>query len=139
MKIKRYTAASMRSALDQVRVEQGPEAVILSSRRIPDGIEVIAAVDYDETLMFDARVHRTPAAPPAIAPLAGQLSPQDFAPGAEAARARPAVKSAAPKAQPPQAPAPRAAAPAAAPAAVPQKAAAPKTAAAKPSVSMTVR
>ncbi len=70
MKIKRYTAASMRSALDQVRVEQGPDAVILSSRRIPDGIEVIAAVDYDETLMFDARVHRAP--PPtqdaAIAP-----------------------------------------------------------------------
>ena len=65
MKIKRYTAASMRSALDQVRVEQGPDAVILSSRRLPDGIEVIAAVDYDETLMFDARVHRAPPPPPA--------------------------------------------------------------------------
>jgi flagellar biosynthesis protein FlhF len=62
----------MRSALDQVRVEQGPDAVILSSRRTPDGIEVIAAVDYDETLMFDARVHRAPPPPPtqeaAIAP-----------------------------------------------------------------------
>ncbi|MHB8477904.1 MAG: flagellar biosynthesis protein FlhF, partial [Steroidobacteraceae bacterium] len=50
MKIKRYTAESMRAALAQVRAEQGPDAVILSSRRIEDGIEVIAAVDYDEGL-----------------------------------------------------------------------------------------
>jgi flagellar biosynthesis protein FlhF len=63
MKIKRYTAASMRSALDQVRAEQGPDAVILSSRRIPEGIEVVAAVDYDETLMNYARAQR-PTAPP---------------------------------------------------------------------------
>jgi flagellar biosynthesis protein FlhF len=48
MKIKRYTADSMRAALAQVRAEQGPDAVILSSRRGQEGIEVIAAVDYDE-------------------------------------------------------------------------------------------
>ncbi len=48
MKIKRYTAANMRKALDLVRAEQGPDAVIMSSRRIDEGIEVIAAVDYDE-------------------------------------------------------------------------------------------
>jgi flagellar biosynthesis protein FlhF len=42
MKIKRYTAANMRAALAQVRAEQGPDAVILSSRRSADGIEVIA-------------------------------------------------------------------------------------------------
>jgi flagellar biosynthesis protein FlhF len=64
MKIKRYTAASMRIALDQVRIEQGVDAVILSSRRIPEGIEVIAAVDYDETLMAAARPQR--ATPPPI-------------------------------------------------------------------------
>jgi flagellar biosynthesis protein FlhF len=67
MKIKRYTAASMRSALDQVRAEQGPDAVILSSRRIPEGIEVVAAVDYDETLMNYARAQR-PTAPQPPAP-----------------------------------------------------------------------
>src|SRR5664279_900068 len=61
MKIKRYTAASMRAALAQVRAEQGPDAVILSSRRGDDGIEVIAAVDYDEALFFDANRQRTPA------------------------------------------------------------------------------
>ena len=63
MKIKRYTAASMRIALAQVRAEQGPDAVILSSRRMEDGIEVIAAVDYDETLIFEAgRRRESPAA-----------------------------------------------------------------------------
>ena len=34
--------------------EQGPDAVILSSRRGEEGIEVIAAVDYDEALMAGA-------------------------------------------------------------------------------------
>ena len=61
MKIKRYMAASMRAALSQVREEQGPNAVILSSRRVDEGIEVIAAVDYDEALFIDARRQRTPA------------------------------------------------------------------------------
>jgi flagellar biosynthesis protein FlhF len=54
VKIKRYMAASMRVALDQVRAEQGPDAVILSSRRVQEGIEVIAAVDYDEALIAGA-------------------------------------------------------------------------------------
>ena len=59
MKIKRYTAASMRAALALVRAEQGPDAVILSSRRSDEGIEVIAAVDYDEALFAEANRQRT--------------------------------------------------------------------------------
>jgi flagellar biosynthesis protein FlhF len=55
----------MRAALALVRAEQGPDAVILSSRRGEDGIEVIAAVDYDEALFADANRQR-PA--PIIAP-----------------------------------------------------------------------
>jgi flagellar biosynthesis protein FlhF len=141
MKIKRYTAASMRSALDQVRVEQGPEAVILSSRRIPEGIEVIAAVDYDETLMQDARVHRAPAAPP-VNPPSAAASAAPAMPAPKAAAARPIVPKApaAPPARPAaslsQTPA-RAEAPAAAPRASLQRpaaspVAAPATAAARP-------
>jgi flagellar biosynthesis protein FlhF len=61
MKIKRYTAPSMRAALALVRTEQGPDAVILSSRRGEEGIEVIAAVDYDEALFAEAKGPRTPA------------------------------------------------------------------------------
>lgn len=81
MKIKRYMADSMRAALAQVRTEQGPDAVILSSRRVEEGIEVIAAVDYDEALFADAQkrapapvvqpepvVQFTPVAQPAPAP-----------------------------------------------------------------------
>ena len=59
MKIKRYMAESMRAALAQVRIEQGPDAVILSSRRVAEGIEVIAAVDYDEALFAGATQKRT--------------------------------------------------------------------------------
>ena len=64
MKIKRYIAVNMRAALAQVRAEQGPDAVILSSRRVEDGMEVIAAVDYDEALIAGATQWRTAAAPP---------------------------------------------------------------------------
>src|ERR1700732_4030471 len=67
MKIKRYMAASMRAALAQVRAEQGPDAVILSSRRVEEGIEVIAAVDYDEALFAAATLKPPPAAPPEVA------------------------------------------------------------------------
>ena len=37
----------MRTALRQVRDAQGPDAVILSSRRVSGGVEVVAAIDYD--------------------------------------------------------------------------------------------
>src|ERR1700682_244858 len=86
MKIKRYMAVSMRAALAQVRAEQGPDAVILSSRRVEEGIEVIAAVDYDEALFADATLKRAPVAPPeAEAPV---LTP-------EPVRAMPQVRTAA--------------------------------------------
>lgn len=51
MQIKRYSAPDMRRALHQVRQVQGAQAVILSSRRLPDGVEVIAADDYDAALI----------------------------------------------------------------------------------------
>lgn len=44
----------MRQVLRRVREDQGPDAVILSNQRIDGGIEVIAAVDYDEALMQHA-------------------------------------------------------------------------------------
>jgi len=47
MKIKRYLAADMRNALRAIREEQGPDAVILSSRPTEQGVEVCAAVDLE--------------------------------------------------------------------------------------------
>ena len=71
MKIKRFLADSMREALERVRAEQGPDAVIISNRRIDGGIELITAVDYDETLIEEALRRIRPGAaapPPAAAP-----------------------------------------------------------------------
>jgi flagellar biosynthesis protein FlhF len=54
VKIKRFVDTDMRHVLQRVREDQGPDAVILSNRRVEGGIEVIAAVDYDEALMQQA-------------------------------------------------------------------------------------
>ena len=91
MKIKRYTADSMRAALAQVRAEQGPDAVILSSRRSEEGIEVIAAIDYDEALFMDARQRFAP-------PAAASAPPDGVAPPAPAPglRAPPPAQGSAP-------------------------------------------
>ncbi len=92
MKIKRFVADNVRQALKMVREAQGPDAVILSNERVNGGVEIIAAVDYDESL-----IHRTfgavsgePAAaktpgvdatpPPAVAPI--DEAPADVAPPA---------------------------------------------------------
>jgi len=94
----------MRAALAQVRAEQGPDAVILSSRRGEDGIEVIAAVDYDEALFADAKRQRpapiiaTPQAPaPQPVPVAAPASMPRPTPAAAPAMAQRAPqRSAAP-------------------------------------------
>ncbi len=54
MKIKRFVAKDMRTAIRMVQDEQGPDSVILSNRRVGDNIEVVAATDYDESLVHQA-------------------------------------------------------------------------------------
>ena len=51
MKIKRFVAKDMRSALRKVSGTLGPDAVIISNNRIEEGIEIVAAIDYDESLI----------------------------------------------------------------------------------------
>ncbi|MBO9871989.1 MULTISPECIES: flagellar biosynthesis protein FlhF [Xanthomonas] len=51
MKIKRFVAPDMRTAFRMVRDEHGPDAVILSNRRTDEGIEIVAASNYDEALV----------------------------------------------------------------------------------------
>ena len=48
MKAKRFTAKNMQQALRMVSEELGPDAVILSNKRVGKGVEVIAALDYQE-------------------------------------------------------------------------------------------
>lgn len=54
MKIKRYFASTMREAMRRVREEQGADAVILGTEARDGGIELVAAVDYDESLLQQA-------------------------------------------------------------------------------------
>ena len=53
MNVKRFFAADMRQAIRLVREAQGPDAVILSNRKVEGGIEIIAAIDYNEALLND--------------------------------------------------------------------------------------
>ena len=47
MKIKRFFAEDMRRALQQVKETLGPDAVIMSNKKVNGGIEIVAAVDPD--------------------------------------------------------------------------------------------
>lgn len=51
MKIKRFFAKEMHQGIRQVRDALGADAVILSNTQVDGGIEIIAAVDYDESLL----------------------------------------------------------------------------------------
>src|SRR5712672_937536 len=68
MKIIRHTARDMRQALRAVREQLGEDAVILSSRRTGEGVEVTAAVDFDATTLESGGFTDAPtaAAPSAI-------------------------------------------------------------------------
>lgn len=50
MKIRRYVARDMRSALAQIKEELGADAVIMSNKKIAEGVELMAAVDYNQSV-----------------------------------------------------------------------------------------
>jgi flagellar biosynthesis protein FlhF len=108
MKIIRHTARDMRQALRAVREQLGEDAVILSSRRTGEGVEVTAAVDFDASNLEAGGFADTPAAaapppralpnrasppiaPPAIAPPAKFI---DATPILAATRAAPSARTA---------------------------------------------
>lgn len=52
MKVRRYFAANMRSALEMVRQQQGPDVLILSNQKVDNGVELVTADgDVDEALV----------------------------------------------------------------------------------------
>ncbi len=53
MRIKRTFATTMREALQLVKQEQGPDAVILGNKKVPGGVELISAIDYDEAAVAE--------------------------------------------------------------------------------------
>jgi flagellar biosynthesis protein FlhF len=87
MKIIRHTARDMRQAMRAVREQLGEDAVILSSRRTSQGVEVTAAVDFDASTLEAGGFAATPAA---AAPPPPNAAPQLVAPAAApAAPAKP--------------------------------------------------
>ncbi|MDA8347957.1 MAG: flagellar biosynthesis protein FlhF, partial [Pseudomonadota bacterium] len=86
MKIVRHTAPDMRQALRAIREQLGEDAVILSSRRGGQGVEVTAAVDFDAARLegtsetLDPRVSAAPAftATPALSLPAGDPSAESM-------------------------------------------------------------
>lgn len=52
MKIKRFTAGNMQAGLKTISETLGPEAVILSNRRLANGLEIVAGVDEAEYELY---------------------------------------------------------------------------------------
>ena len=48
MKVKRFFSSSMQEVLKMVREDLGPDAVILSNDNVDGGVEIVAALDYEE-------------------------------------------------------------------------------------------
>lgn len=68
MRIIRHTAPDTRQALRGIREQLGDDAVILSSKRTPEGVEVTAAVDFDAARLENASVVLETAPAPARTP-----------------------------------------------------------------------
>ncbi|PVZ66695.1 AAA family ATPase [Pelagibaculum spongiae] len=69
MRMQRFTAPDMRRAMRQIKEELGAEAVILSSKKHAAGVELVAAIDCDESLAAIPDSHQQAAfnSQPAIA------------------------------------------------------------------------
>lgn len=79
MQVKRFVAADMRRALELVRQELGPDAIILSSNRIPEGVELLTTMGSDYELK---QLQTRPFAESTFAPSEPLLSDGDVAPRA---------------------------------------------------------
>ena len=88
MNVKKFIANSSREAWRQVREALGPDAVILSNRNIPDGVEILAMANEDMTTL----VAPTGAREAAGRPQAASLQQQSGLPPAQQPR-RPALLS----------------------------------------------
>jgi len=101
MAFKRFLAPTSRMAMDAVRRELGPDAVILSNKRVGDQIEILAAASHAVEQIVESEIElgsaaRSQAVAKAVATRAVQPQPAQpvrraapLAPSAVAQRARP--------------------------------------------------
>lgn len=57
MRIKRFFDKDISSVIRSVRNDLGADAVILSNKQMANGIEIVAAIDYDEELFGNMNAH----------------------------------------------------------------------------------
>lgn len=93
MQMRRYTASDMRQALRLVRDELGPDAVIVSTRRVDDEVEVVAAIDPDGDGADAASIVAKPTAAPVTPPAYGSTAEFVAAMAAPQAASSDAVQS----------------------------------------------
>jgi flagellar biosynthesis protein FlhF len=62
MKIKRFFAPDIRRVMQMVKDELGADAVIMSNRSVDNGVEIVAAKDFDEQLIHDELKQSPPVA-----------------------------------------------------------------------------
>ena len=84
MKITRHTARDMRQALRAVREQLGPDAVILSSRRTGEGVEVTAAMDFDAEQLASGATPATPLPAPSVPAPSARVPSLDPTPASQA-------------------------------------------------------
>lgn len=69
MKMKRFLAPDIRQALQQVKEALGPDAVILSNRKTEEGVEIVAARDFElETLAVSKKAEAAKGQPARVTP-----------------------------------------------------------------------
>ena len=64
MEIKRIKEKSIHEAIAKVREELGPDAVVLSTEKNSHGVEIIAALDFDASVLEEKLSNATPEAAP---------------------------------------------------------------------------
>lgn len=74
MNVKKFIANSSREAWRQVREALGPDAVILSNRNIPDGVEILAMANEDMTTLVGPEAARQAAQRQQAVPQSGVQS-----------------------------------------------------------------
>jgi flagellar biosynthesis protein FlhF len=53
LKIKRFFAKDIRSALDEIKITLGPDAIIMSNKNVEGGVEIVAAIDEDNNAVIN--------------------------------------------------------------------------------------
>jgi flagellar biosynthesis protein FlhF len=74
MKIKRTFAPTMREALSLVKQEQGADAVILGNKKVAGGVEIISAIDYDESTINGGQTNSAPSNISELRPAPSELN-----------------------------------------------------------------